>query len=101
MANPVIHIDADGTLTVDGKVVTPAEANTVVSDAHKAYIELMNRKNWTVKNAEKVLMYGVGLVGATNGFSFLSLNAGLRATLVGAAAFVVAMVHHSTPTKAA
>jgi hypothetical protein len=100
LANPEINIKPDGTLLIDGKVVTPQEASTLVKDAHKLWLELQVRSNWSIKNAERLLAYGVGLVGATDGFSFLAMPADLRATLVGAAAFVAGMIHLSTPTKA-
>lgn len=98
---PEIHIASDGTLTIDGKVVTPAEADTAITDVHNAWLKLSNRKNWSIKNAEKVLLYGVGVVGATNGLTFLSMSASLRETLVGASGFVLALIHVSMPTKAA
>lgn len=101
MANHEIHIDPDGTLYVDGKKITPGEVVEGVNLAHKAYIELMNRKNWTVKNVEKAVLYGAGVVAATNGFTALSLPVTLREWLLGGSALILAAVHISTPTKAA
>lgn len=52
----------------------------------------------TFKNSgiEKALVYVIGAVGATNGFTFLHLSGSLREVLVGASAFIVGMIHNSS-----
>ena len=92
-----VSIDADGKVTVDGVVITPGEVDKVAADVDKAWKLLSNRRNWTFKNAEKVLAYAAALVSGTNVFGQIGIPSDARATIVGAAAFVLAAIHVSTP----
>jgi hypothetical protein len=97
-----VVISPNGDITVDGKTVTPAQAATeagvAIADIHKIITALSNRKNITWKNAEKAVIYLAGIVGASNGFTWLTMPNSVREWLVGGAAFVLAAIHISTPT---
>lgn len=96
-------IASDGTITVDGKIVTPAEASklipTVEHEVWNVITAIRNRKNWSIKNGEKVLLWGAGLISATNGFAQLSIPSNVRGWIIGGAAFVLGAIHNSTPVK--
>lgn len=90
-------IGPDGTITVDGHVITPSEIGTASNELATIYKTLDNKKNWSLKNFEKLLAYGAGLVGATNGFSAAGLPTNIREWLIIGASIVVAALHVSTP----
>ena len=100
----VINVASDGTLTIDGAVVTPAQvaavAPNIITDVENFVKLTSNKKNWTVKNIEKLLAWGAGLVAVTNGFSTLTMPTSLRDWLMGSAAIILAAVHISTPAAA-
>ena len=93
-----IHIATDGTLTVDGKVITPSAIVTATQDVDHFIKLALVKKNWSIKNLEKVIAYGAALVGSTNGFAQAGLPANLREVLIGSAAFVLGLIHISSPT---
>jgi len=97
-----VSIAPDGTITIDGKVVSPGEVATltpaITSGISTLIKDVTNRHNWSIKNVEKLLAWGAGLVATTNGFSALSLSPNIREALLGAAAFVLGAIHVSTPT---
>jgi hypothetical protein len=92
-----ISIDKQGNVTVDGTVITPEQLVAGATEVDKVWREVANKRNWTLKNGEKVLAYAAALVGATNGFAQFSMNANLRGWIVGAAALVLTGIHVSTP----
>lgn len=53
------------------------------------------------RTIEKLLAYGAGIVGATNGFAQVAMPTTLRDLLVAAAAFVVHALHVSGPAATA
>jgi hypothetical protein len=53
------------------------------------------------RSVEKLLAYGAGVVGATNGFAQVAMPTTLRDLLVAGAAFVVASLHMSGPAATA
>lgn len=105
MPDKIISIAEDGTLTVDGVVVTAAEVEKDIPVVEKDLkIGLNTLHNWrqiNIKSVEKAVLYVAGVAGATNGFSGLSLPSSLREAIVGGSAFVLAAIHVSTPVKTA
>lgn len=92
-----VEIDKSGNVTVDGVRITPGEVEQGVTWVDRAFREASNKQNWTVKNAEKVVLYVAGIAAATNGFGQIPLPTDVRGWVVGGAALVLAAVHISTP----
>ena len=91
-----IKIDPDGTLHVNGKEVTPQSLVTGVGDLTKLIDAARMKKNWSIKNAEKVIVYIAGLVAATNGFDAFKIPTNIREWIIGGSALVIAAIHNST-----
>lgn len=100
---PAVIIAPNGNITVDGKLITPeqaaSDANIAVEDLHKLVTALHNKTLLSWKNAEKAVVYLAGIVGASNGFTTFTMPASLREWIVGGSAFVLGMIHISTPAK--
>lgn len=98
---PTVSITPENKVVIDGKTIDPATIGknvpVVLSDIELAYKALRSRKNWTLKNLEKLLAYGAAVVAATNGFSAAGLPPTIREWLLGASALVIAALHVSTP----
>ncbi len=98
---PHVEILSDGTLKIDGKEYNPQVVASTVSTAERdlaiAYHELTNRRNGTLKNVEKLVVYVAAIAGATNGFGQIPMAPSVRGWIVGGAAFVLAAIHVSTP----
>lgn len=92
-----VHIAEDGTITVDGVVVTPAELAKEGPVVDRVWRELSNKANWNMKTAEKGILYLAGIAAATNGFGQIPMPASARGIITAAAAFALAAIHISTP----
>jgi hypothetical protein len=89
-----IQIADNGTITANGAIVNSV---TTATAAHGLWSEITQRKNWSIKNIERVLAYGAALVAATNGFSTAGLPPNIREWLLGASALIISAIHVSTP----
>ena len=96
-----IHVADDGTVTVDGKVITPQEIESTgdkaVADAEKAWAILTNHANWNYKQLEKGILYISGIAAATNGFGQIPMPASVRGLVTLGAAIALGAIHVSTP----
>lgn len=76
--------------------ITPAvnEVKTAISKVSEYATD--NALGVNTRTLEKLLVYGAGIVGATNGFAQLSMQPSIRAALIGAAGFVTALMAHNS-----
>lgn len=79
---------------VVGTLVKDAESNP--SAVVKEVENVVNLKNLNSRTLEKLLVYGAGLVAATNGFAQLGMPNSVRSALMGASAIAVLAIHHSS-----
>lgn len=98
-----IQIEQDGSLLVDGKLVTPAEVAGITSTLTKAPIigKLINdvTHNVAVKNVEKVVVYIAAALSTSNVFGTIPVPSSVKEWVLGASAFVLGMIHYTTPVK--
>lgn len=57
----------------------------------------INLGNISWRSIEKLLAYGAGLVGTTDGFAQLSMPASIRSVLIAVAGAIVVALHASGP----
>lgn len=69
-----------------------AKKPLVNATASKPLYSLTDIKSW-----EKLGLYIVATISATNGFAQLSIPGGIREWLIGGSALVLAFIHNSTP----
>lgn len=74
-----------------------AEVSAAASRAHTLWREITMRKNWSIKNVERVLAYLAGLIAATNGFGDAGMPTSIRTTLLVVSGVILAAIHVSTP----
>jgi|SRR6185312_3994121 len=95
---PNLTIQENGDLVLDGKTITPEQvsklAPTITNDVEGVMRVLLNKKMWTWKNVEKTLVYGAGVVAATNGFSAAGLPLSIRGWLLAGSAIIIAAINH-------
>lgn len=72
--------------------LTYAKKPLVNATASKPLYSLTDIKSW-----EKLGLYIVATISATNGFAQLSIPGGIREWLIGGSALVLAFIHNSTP----
>lgn len=74
---------------------TNASTASTAADLKAASGNILNA--FRTKSFEKALLYCVGVIGATNVFGTTSLGTDLRSILVLAPAFIIGLIHNSTP----
>lgn len=92
-----VNIGKDGTVIVDGKVITPAEVENALPYVDKAWREVSNKANWNVKQVEKGAVWLAGIAAATNGFGQIAMPNNVRGLITLAAGLVLAAIHVSSP----
>lgn len=92
---------SDKTVTVvhdtTPSVTTANSIETEVANGIKALRPFANRNaiKLNTRSVEKLLVYGAGIVAATNGFSALTMPNTVRGVLLAASAGVIAALHVS------
>lgn len=95
-AGPVVD-PVTGVVTVDGRVITPAEVADALPYVDKVWREVSNKTNWNVKNAERLAVYTATVVTTSNVFGQIPMPNGVKTGVLFAAAIVLGAIHVSTP----
>jgi hypothetical protein len=97
MPNRDIQIADDGTVTVDGKVITPEEVINALPYADKVWREVTNKSSWNIKNVERAAVYVATVVTTSNVFGQIPMPNGVKTGVLFAAAIILGAIHVSTP----